>query len=207
MNNLDKVRVNEYAEIAVVQLLGILFYEVAYLDEDTIIKNVKLACAGETHEKLRTINVKIADYVLNNFGIIFIGLIINGDFREVFVEAVSIECALDNKKSKEIDEIREEMKGNFDDLSDDNIVINLEKFDGNGYKEIIRKVSDSFKRVEYYNDAIDLLINELKDSAKMDIGFCASNFMYAFRAVAKDRIFFDYINKVVESVKDELDLL
>jgi len=206
MSEMQKVEADVYAETAVIQLLSDIFLGIAYFDVDTMQKNVSLACAGDAPEDLRTIKVEVANYLLSNFGVMFMGLIINEDFRDTFVEAVSIEIALDNKDPEFIKGIRKSMASKFDKPSKGNFVVNLGNFNENIYRKVTSKISDSFKRVEKYNDAIDSLANELDERAMMDIGFCFSNFMYLFRAFSKDPVFFDYTRKVIRSVKDTLSL-
>ena len=206
MNEAKQSPVNVYAETAVVQLLSDIFLGVAYFDVDTMQKNVSLACAGSTPADLRSIKVEVANYLLSNFGVMFMGLIINEDFRDTFVEAVSIEIALDNKDPEFVKNIRKSMASNFNKPSKGNFVINLEGFNESVYKKVTAKLSDSFRRVENYSDAMDILINDLNDRAMLDIGFCFSNFMYLIRAFAKDDVFFNYTRKVIRSVKDTLNL-
>ena len=206
MDDLKQFKTNEYAETAVIQLLSDIFLGVAYFDADTLQDNVLLACAGGAPKDLRTIKVEIADYLLSNFGVIFMGLIINEEFRDIFVEATSIEVAFDSKDPEFIKNIRSSMKVDSEKPFTGNFVINLENYNNNIYQKVVTKISDSFRRVESYNDAVDMFINELSDRAMMDIGFCFSNFMYVFRAFANNPAFFSYVKKVVESVKAELEL-
>ena len=206
MKESNQVAANVYSETAVIQLLSDIFLGVAYFDVDTMRDNVALACAGGAPKDLRTIKVEIANYLLSNFGVIFMGLIINEDFRDIFVEATSIEIALDDKDPEFIKNIRNSMKMDSEKPSKGNFVVNLENYNDNIYKKVVTKIGDSFRRVESYNDAVDMLINELSDRAMMDIGFCFSNFMYLYRAFANDPVFFEYVRKVIRSVKDELNL-
>ena len=205
-NSLTLNTANVYAETAVIQLLSDIFSGVAYLDVDTIQENVALACSGRAPEALRTISFECADFLLSNFGIIIIGLITNEEFRDIFVDATSIEIALDSKDSEFVKDIRKSMQTDSENPSSGNFVINLENHNDDIYKMVSTKIGDSFKKVEHYNDAVDMLINELSDRAMMDIGFCFSNFMYLYRAFANDPVFFEYVRKVIRSVKDDLNL-
>lgn len=206
MMEVSTVQADTAAEIAVVQLLSDMFLGISYLDTETIQKNVKLACAKGASVDDRSIKVEVANYLMSNFSIIFMGLVINPEFRNTFKDAVSVEVVLDEKDEAYVKEVREQMKSSHTKPSKGNFVINLESYNDNVYRKILNKLIESFSRVEEYNDVVDEIASELTIDDAVTIGFCVSNFMYLIRALAKNEVFFDYVRMTVRSVKDNLEL-
>ncbi len=196
------------SETTVVRMIGDIFSDVAYLDADTLRENIFNGCDSWTHEKYRTIDKGVADYLMDNLATIFMGLILNESFRDVFVEAVSIEVSLEQREGFDKDEfisgIRQSMKSENVALSGDSYTINLEEYNEDTLNMVESKLAESFEKVSNYSDAINLIADELDYAAKVDIGFCISNFMYLIRAFALNQVFFDYTRKIVDSVKESL---
>ena len=196
------------SETTVVRMIGDIFSDVAYLDADTLRENIFNGCDSWTHEKYRTIDKGVADYLMDNLATIFMGLILNESFRDVFVEAVSIEVSLEQREGFDKDEfisgIRQSMKSENVALSGDSYTINLEEYNEDTLNMVESKLAESFEKVSNYSDAINLIADELDYAAKVDIGFCISNFMYLIRAFALNQVFFAYTRKIVDSVKESL---
>lgn len=196
------------SETTVVRMIGDIFSDVAYLDADTLRENIFNGCDSWTHEKYRTIDKGVADYLMDNLATIFMGLILNESFRDIFVEAVSIEVSLEQREGFDKDEfisgIRQSMKSENVALSGDSYTINLEEYNEDALNMVESKLAESFEKVSKYSDAINLIADELDDDAKIDIGFCISNFMYLIRAFALNQVFFAYTRKIVDSVKESL---
>lgn len=196
--------VNPVAEAAVVELLANVFNAIAYMDADTIRYNVELACVGGMTKIDRSIPIELADYLLSHFSFIFVGLIVNKDFRSTIVEAVSVEIALDDREPEFVTKIREDM--NYEPPKDtkNSFIVDLSTYDDEIYKEINLKLSESFDKLSNYNSCIDEFAAELTDDEMMDIGYCSSNFMYLIRAFAKNTVFSNYVMAVVRSVEKNL---
>ena len=65
--------------------------------------------------KTKTINhisKETADFILDNFGLLTMGLIVNEDFRNTFVEAVAIEIALDDMVEVRDDRVEQSKQEN-----------------------------------------------------------------------------------------------
>ncbi len=108
--SLETVMVNESAEKAMLRILFTLFNGVVYLDPETVRFNIERGTPYCFSKNDRTINSSIADYLLSNFAWIFLGLVANSDFRDVFVEAVSIEISIDELDRNKVRQIRRDMK-------------------------------------------------------------------------------------------------
>lgn len=156
-------------------------------------------------KSINTISKETADFILDNFGLLTMGLIVNEDFRNTFVEAVAIEIALDDMVEKRVADIRTEMgyKGVY---KDDCSVGNMDDYINYAYDEMESRINDSFQRIEAYDDAMAILVDELDDKAMEDIGYIDSNYMYLFRAFDLNPTFLDYVITVVKNVKEDLSL-
>lgn len=197
-------KVDAIAESAVVELINILFKDIAYLDYETVYHNVKRACDMDKSD--RSIRAERANYLLNHFEMFYIGLIANAEFRESFKDAVSVEIALDDEPEDSVREIRMSMHDAKKPESRGNFIIDLSKYNDGVYKKISGMISDSFGKVKAYESVVDELSAELSDDAKIEIGFCMSNFMYLIRAFSKNDMFFNYVRSIIRSVQKELSI-
>ncbi len=202
--NLETILVNESAESAMVRLLFTLFDGVAYLDPETVRFNIERGTPYCFSKNDRTINSAIADYLLSNFAWIFLGLVANSDFRDVFVKAVSIEISLDELDRNKVKQIRRDMKSGDINRSKENYIIDFSYYDVSAFRRITSKLRRSFEYINQYTDTIDGFAWELNEDERLDIAFCVSNFMYLIRAFAKNETFFSYVRSVLDSVMEEL---
>lgn len=201
------VKVDPIAEAAVVELLANVFNGVGYMDADTVRHNIELATNDGLSKSDRAIKVELANYLLSHFSLIFVGLIVNSEFRDTFKEAVSVEIALDGKSEDFVRKIRKEMnEGESMGESKGSFVINLSNYNDNIYKKLNGKLSLSFSKITQYDETVNLLMDELSDDDKISIGFCASNFMYLYRAFAKNMLFANYVKTVVSNVQSTLGI-
>lgn len=204
---LNTVYVDPTAEKGTVELLANIFNGIAYIDPDTVRYNIECASEGGFSIEDRTISVELANWIMNNFPFIFIGLIVNNDFRDTFIEAVSIELALDEKSDDFIASIRKEMNGGIVLESKSNFILNLGTYNDKIYRMINAELAKSFDNISVFNDTIDELIAALTDDNMIDIGYCVSNFAYLFRAFSKNSLFMNYTKSVVDSVKNQLKIV
>ena len=201
MNTLPKIQVDTIAEAAVVELLSNIFGDVAYLDTETVRNNIELGCEGGMSKADRSIRSDLADYIIDNFSLLFVGMIVNTEFRSMIFESVSIEIALDDKDEETVRLIRSEMNSDSELTSGNEYLINLDTYDDGLYRDLNRRLSDSFDIITPYSKAIDELINDMSEEDMIDIGFCVSNFMYFVRAFSKNALFVMYTKSVIDSVK------
>lgn len=202
----QNVKVDPIAEAAIVELLANVFNGVAYMDADTVRHNIELATDDGMSKSDRSIRVELANYLLSHFSLVFVGLIVNKEFRETFKEAVSVEIALDNKDEEFVKRIRSEMQDGANLPTKGNFVVNFGSYNENIYKKLNGKLSNSFSKITQYDDTMSELIEELTDDDMIDIGFCASNFMYLIRAFAKNPLFANYVKTVVYNVQVTLGI-
>ena len=205
MDSQTMIKVDKVAEAAVVGLLSDVFDSIAYLDAETVRKNVELAAGGMSKYD-RSIRMELGNYLMSHFALIFVGLIVNADFRNTFMEAVSVEITLDNKDSEFVSKIRGEMKDDKIRDSKGNFVIDFSSYNDKVYRKINGKLSDSFGRVSAFNTTIDTFITELTEDDMLDIGYCISNFMYLIRAFSKNALFTNYVKAVVHKVQSQLEI-
>ena len=158
--------------------------------------------------KTKTINhisKETADFILDNYGLLTMGLIVNEDFRNTFVEAVAIEIALDDMVEKRVADIRTEMGYQGIDKADCSVV-NMDDYINYDYDEVKSRINGSFRKLDAYADAMAILIDELDDKAMEDIAYIDINYMYLLRAFDLNPTFLDYVTIVVKNVKEDLSL-
>ena len=80
------------------------------MDPDTVEDNILLGCEGGSSEDDRSINAELADYLTSNFSLIFTELLVNRDFRNTFMEAVTVEIELTNRDAACVRKVRAIMK-------------------------------------------------------------------------------------------------
>ncbi len=204
--NLDNVKINQTAEQAVVAIIANLFESSAFIDTDTLRRNIQCGCAGGSSRADRTIRADLADYLMSNFGVIFIGLLINKDFRDTFMESIAIENVIDDKNPEIIAKIRDDMKVGEQKSSAGDYVVDFSKYDDAMFKSINGMLLQSFKRVDNYSEQIDVFIDNLTEDDMIDIGYCVSNFMYLIRAFSQNGLFANYVKRVIHNAKDLLDI-
>ncbi|MCR5673654.1 MAG: hypothetical protein K6F87_08080 [Lachnospiraceae bacterium] len=213
MVNYDHINVyvDETAEGAVVELLSNVFGQIAYMDADTVRRNIELACEGGFKPDDRSISADTADWLMDSFSLIFAGLIVNSDFRGALMEAVSVEIALDNRTDDFIRKTRLEMQSYETgevkkDGEKNEYVIDLGRYNDDIYRSINKRLSDSFGLLDSYENAIDHFVRELVKEDKLDIGFCVCNWMYLLRAFSQNHLFTDYVKLLLDSVRWELSI-
>lgn len=204
----NEIIVDPKSEAAVVELLANIFTSIAFMEPGTIHRNIKLASDGGMTKYERSICVDFTNYLLKHFSTIFLGLIINEEIRKTFKEAVCIEVALDNHDEDYVKNIRNAQKE--DCLSTDKnkrtdvYVVNLSAYNENTYKKLNKMISESFTKIEIYDETLDSIIDELTDEDKIDIGFCVSNFMYLLRAFSKNQLFATYTKTIINTAEEIL---
>lgn len=192
--------VDVIAEIATVEILSNIFNHIAYMDAETVRENIEMACYGGFEPSDRTIPKEVGDWIMDNFSLIFLGLIVNQDFRDAMMEAVSVEIGLEERDDGFIKRIRDEM-GSSENLEGmDNYLIDLGRYSDDMYRYINGRLADSFGKITDFGETVDIMISELSEDDMIDIGFCVSNFMFLLRAFAQNGVFREYIKTVVETV-------
>lgn len=202
------VNVNPAAEEAVVDLLANVFNGIAFMDPETVRHNVELGCEGGMPRADRSIRAELANYFITHSCIVLMGMVTNGDFRGMVMEAVATEIALDDEPEEEVRRAREAMSEGVGPLpaSKGNYVVDLSKYDDGLYRKLSGMLADSIAKAAEFENEIDAAAAELSTEDKDAIGFCASNFMYLIRAVAKNRVFAELVKSTIKSVQDSLDM-
>lgn len=204
-----EINVNLDTEASIINLLATVFNPIAYMEPSTVRYNIERGCPGGFSKEDRTMRVELGNFIINHFSVIFFGLIANDVFRESIKEAVSVEIALDDKDEAFVSDIRKDMKMEEEKSakpSKGNYVINFSGYNDDFYRKFNEKLLASFKKTSEFDDVIDDMAHELTQDDLLDIGFIASNFMYLYRAIAKNEVFAHYIKSVVRSVEKELNI-
>ena len=175
----------------------------AILSDETIAKNVKLAAGGMSMDD-RTISFECADYLIANLAYIFMGLVLDKDFKDAFVQSVTVEIDLDNQPADVKANIRKTMKDPKEYKSIGNIIIGVSEFSAEIAKAFNQKMESGFKALDPYADEFDNEVRKLTEEEKLQYGFIFSNFMYLIRAFTHNDVFMSYVVTVIENVKATL---
>ena len=199
MENTD-ARANVYAEDLISALIGQYFGNTAAIDRNTIHENVLLGCEGGFSEEDRTLRGELADYLLDNFSVIYLGLLVNDDFRDRFGEAVRFEMELAGKSRDYAAEMRRRFRSPLREPSEYSIVLNFGTFNLALAKNISCRIRASMDRIAPFADEFDSILREISDDDAAKTGFCICNFMYLIRAFDKNPDFESYVRSIVRSV-------
>ena len=197
------INVDTTTELAIVNLLASLFDGTAILDADTVRDNIELACEGGFKLEDRQIRFGLANYLMNNFGVIYAGLVLDSDFRYSFMDAVSVEMQMDGLDPEFVRKAREQTRDPKEGTSGV-FTFDFTKFSNDMYNRTVQMITDSFDKIDGFSDMILAAKDGLDDDAMIDIGYVASNFMYLLRAFSKNVLFTDYVKSVVHSVNEGL---
>lgn len=149
---------------------------------------------------------ELVDYLFDNFSVIYLGLLVNDDFRSSFRKAVDLELGLAGKSSSYIDDVRQQLRNGPVLPSKGNAVIDLSGFDLAAAKDISIKIRSSMDKIAPFSDEFNALVQEVTDSDAAAIGFCISNFMYLIRAFDKNPAFENYVRSIVKTVGTNLGI-
>lgn len=197
--------VDEIAEKAVVTLIDNLFKEIAYIDVDTVRKNIGLASNGGMSQIDRTIRIEVANYLMKHFAIIYLGLVINENFRNEFIRAIQLEMGMDNTDDSTKASLRKKMQHDPNAKSKGDYVVDFSTYSDAAYSKINKKLLLSMESVSEFDDGFDMFSAKLSQNDMVNIGFIVSNFMYLLRACGKNAIFMAYVKDVVRSVEASIE--
>ena len=201
------VNVDPLAEEAVVTLIASMFSDIAIMSPETVRKNIELACEGGMSEKDRSIRAELANYVINHFAYIIMGMVANEEFRGMIFDAVLTEIGLDGEPQDFIDEIRRDMSRDIrpSKPSKGKYVIDLSGYDDKLFKAISDRFSRSLEKMAQFDDEMSECVDGLTDEEREQIGFCISNFMFAFRALSQNPLFASCLKGTIRAVEETVD--
>ncbi|MCR5421719.1 MAG: hypothetical protein K6E98_12025 [Lachnospiraceae bacterium] len=170
--------------------------DIAFLDFDVLSHNINLGKSDGMSEYDRSIDLKTFDYILDNYGWLFVSLINQSAIRTLCVNAVVAEIKID-EYGLDTENARED---NYDDI----MTVDLSNYNETVLKQICSRIVKSLDEIENYVDFIDMLVLSLTEDDKISIGFCISNFMYLFRAFAQNKMFVKYIKEYEECIRNHI---
>lgn len=173
----------------------------AILSEDTIQQNLKLASGQGMTADDRTISFECADYLMSNLGYIFMGLVLDTNFKNAFMESLTVELNIDKQADDVKKKTRESMKDPHAYESTGSIILGVTTFTPDIETILMNKMQKSFDALDGYADEFDSEVAKLTDQQKMEYGFIFSNFMYLIRAFTHNDLFMSYVITVIEKVK------
>lgn len=173
----------------------------AILSEDVIAQNLKLAGGVGMTADDRTISFECADYLMSNLSFILMGLVLDANFKQSFMESLMVEMQIDKQTPEVKAKTRESMKDKKEYKSNGSIVLGVTTFTPAVEKELMAKMQKGFDLLEPYADEFDAEVAKLQPNQKAEYGFIFSNFMYLIRAFTHNDMFMSYVITVIEKVK------
>ena len=172
----------------------------AILSDDVILQNIKMAKGGFPAEE-RTIPYEVADYLMSNMGFIFMGLVLDENFKNAFKESLKIELEIDKQSADIKAATRKKMQDAKKYKSRGSMVVGTSNFLPDVRNSLIKKMQDSFTQLNDFAEEFDAEIKNLTRTQKLEYGFIFSNFMYLVRAFTHNDLFMSYVISVIEKVK------
>lgn len=199
---MSEIHVNAVTEDMIAAgVIDTMFNDIAYLDPETVRHNLELGCEGGMSKSDRAISSALALYLMRHFGFIYMGLVSNEQFRVLFREAVEEEMTLDDVSEETLKTIRKDMAKGESSFGKAKFVIDFGKFNQKTWDTFSGMFSKSLDDMLPWEKEIYELENELDDDAKIEIGFCISNFMYLIRAFSKNLAFANTVREIVDDVQ------
>lgn len=207
MNDFSNAKPDSVTENAVVHMLATLFNDTAYMTPEDVRHNIQALSEGGFSETDRTCNTNTINYLISRFSLIFAGLLSNKEFRQAFIDAISMEQNLEDQSEEDQKQIRGDMQAiKVKNAGVATTVINFSHYDDEAFKKLNSKLFESFNKLDGYDDALDEIIDKQSSEAKEEFGFIVSNFAYLIRAFDKNTIFFAYVSSVLKSVQQSMNL-
>ena len=173
----------------------------SYLNDDVIAQNLAMAHGSGMTPDDRTVSFECADYLMSNLAFVFMGLVLDNNFKRAFVDSVVLEIQIDKKSDEEKKKIRASMKDTKEYASNGSIVLGVTAFTPQISAELMSKMSKGFESLSAFADEFDSEVAKLTDEQKTEYGFIFSNFMYLIRAFSHNDMFMSYVITVIEKVK------
>lgn len=172
----------------------------AILSEEVLAQNIKMATSGFSVED-RTLPYEIAEYLMSNMGYIFMGLVLDNNFKNAFKESLKVELQIDSQPENVRLATRAKMKENKNYSTIGSIVVGTSDFVPEVKAILAEKMQQSFTALNSFAEEFDAEIGHLTREQKLEYGFIFSNFIYLMRAFTHNDIFMSYVISVIEKVK------
>ena len=118
----------------------------AILSDDVISQNMKMALGGFLAED-RTLPYEVAEYLMSNMGFIFMGLVLDENFKNAFKESLKIELQIDKQPDNIKAATRAKMGNQKSYKSRGAMVIGTSEFLPEVKAALIKKMQDSFNQL------------------------------------------------------------
>lgn len=184
-----------------VNVLKDLVEPFAIISEETVKKNIDLACGNGMSEDDRTISFECAEYLMSNFAYILMGLLVDNNFKETFLESLRMEIEMDSLSEDTVKQIRQDMTDSKDYDSVGSIVIGVSGFSSEIGSRFMDKMANGYNELDKWAGEFDKAVAELSTERKLEYGYIFSNFMYLIRAFTHNDLFMSYVITVIEKVK------
>lgn len=203
-NTLSAPKQSSTAVSSFVGVMRSMVSSFAILSDEVIQKNLDLASGKGMSNDDRTVSFECADYLMSNLAFIFMGLVLDKDFKDAFVQSVIVEMNLDKSSDDDKAKVRKSMKDTHEYESMGSIVIGVTTFVSSISTDLMNKMQDSFDKLDSFADEFESEVAKLTEDQKVEYGFIFSNFMYLIRAFTHNDMFLSYVITVIEKVKETI---
>lgn len=190
-------------EDEMVHMLRELVGGFAVLSEEVLRKNTQLAAGGMSYGD-RTVSFECVDYVISNLAYIFMGLVMDDNFKAAFIDALNMEIELDDKDEKTRENVRKETSDPKSYQSNGSLVLGVTTFLPAVMEDLHKKMQAGFDALDQYADEFDEAVRAMPSERRIELGFIFSNYMYLIRAFSHNDVFMSYVITVIEKVKETL---
>lgn len=173
----------------------------ANLNSQVIEQNFKVAMGNGMSVDDRSVPFECADYVISNLGYIIMGIVLDKDFKQAFIDAVLIEVNIDSKDDDAKKTMRENMKVKRETKSLGSVVIGITSFTHEMEVNLFERMTQSFNDLDSFSGEFDAEVKKMTEEDKSEYGFIFSNWMYLIRAFTHNEKFLSYVIAVIEKVK------
>lgn len=176
----------------------------AILSDEVILKNTELASGKGMDNDDRVISFECADYLMSNLAYIFMGLVLDENFKNAFLSSLDVELKIDEQPADVKAKMREEMKDTNEYKSAGSMIIGVTMFVPAIETELMNKMQKSFDSLDKFTEEFDSAVEALTIEQKVEYGYIFSNWMYLIRAFTHNDLFMSYVITVIERVKENL---
>ena len=192
------------AAAGLVEMLRNMTGGFAILSDEVLNNNLRLMTSGGMSYEDRTLSFECAEYVMANMAYMFMGLVLDPNFKKQFIDALNVELQIDDQPANVREQTRASMKDGKPFASKGSIVLGVTQFVPAIQDDLSRKMSEGFTKLDPYAAEFDAAVSAMSVEEKVQIGFIVSNFMYLIRAFSKNDMFMSYVVTVIEKVKATL---
>ena len=174
---------------------------IAYIDDETMNKNIECAYGKGMTADDRTVSYECADYIVSNMAYIIMGLVMDKNFKQAFLDSLVLELKIDSLAPEVKAKTRHDMKDGKPYKSQGSVTLGLTAFTHQVGAKMLARMEKGFDSLDKFADEFDEEARKLTNDDRAELGFIFSNFMFMMRAFTHNDVFLSYVITVIEKVK------